>query len=131
MFKYAPELESGSSNERITEASIYRTPQTSGVTPYVFFATTRAVKAVKATSNDEMDFSTPPAGAKMGSADKEHLMDQVKQQIALANAQELLQVPLMRSCISHRQLMKSTQSQTWQFIRAEFADRSHIHFGLL
>ncbi|KAK7480171.1 hypothetical protein BaRGS_00028556 [Batillaria attramentaria] len=38
-----------------------------------------------------MDFSSPPAGGSMGSADKEHLMDQVKQQIALANAQELLQ----------------------------------------
>ncbi|KAL8578089.1 Mitochondrial import inner membrane translocase subunit Tim13 [Nucella lapillus] len=38
-----------------------------------------------------MDFSSPPPGGKMGTADKEQLMDQVKQQIALANAQELLQ----------------------------------------
>ena len=40
-----------------------------------------------------MDFSsTPPDGDKMTAANKENLMDQVKQQIALANAQELLQV---------------------------------------
>ncbi|XP_025098501.1 mitochondrial import inner membrane translocase subunit Tim13-like [Pomacea canaliculata] len=38
-----------------------------------------------------MDFSSSPPGGKLGSADKEQLMDQVKQQIALANAQELLQ----------------------------------------
>lgn len=39
-----------------------------------------------------MDFSSgPPPGAKMDSASKEQLMSQVKQQIALANAQELLQ----------------------------------------
>ena len=40
-----------------------------------------------------MDFSSGlPAGGKMDSASKEQLMSQVKQQIALANAQELLQV---------------------------------------
>lgn len=39
-----------------------------------------------------MDFSSPPAGGKMDSATREQLMTQVKQQIALANAQELLQV---------------------------------------
>jgi len=38
-----------------------------------------------------MDFNSPPAGGKMDSASKEQLMSQVKQQIALANAQELLQ----------------------------------------
>ncbi|KAK3802745.1 hypothetical protein RRG08_012260 [Elysia crispata] len=39
-----------------------------------------------------MDFSSGlPAGGKMDSASKEQLMSQVKQQIALANAQELLQ----------------------------------------
>ncbi|KAI8792068.1 mitochondrial import inner membrane translocase subunit Tim13 [Biomphalaria glabrata] len=38
-----------------------------------------------------MDFSSLPAGGKMDSATREQLMSQVKQQIALANAQELLQ----------------------------------------
>lgn len=38
-----------------------------------------------------MDFSSPPVGGKMDSATREQLMSQVKQQIALANAQELLQ----------------------------------------
>jgi len=38
-----------------------------------------------------MDFGAPPPGGKMDSATKEQLMMQVKQQIALANAQELLQ----------------------------------------
>lgn len=42
-----------------------------------------------------MDFSSSPPGGKLGSADKEQLMDQVKQQIALANAQELLQVVIL------------------------------------
>lgn len=42
-----------------------------------------------------MDFSASPPGGKLGSADKEQLMDQVKQQIALANAQELLQVVIL------------------------------------
>ncbi|XP_041352479.1 mitochondrial import inner membrane translocase subunit Tim13-like [Gigantopelta aegis] len=37
-----------------------------------------------------MDFSPPP-GAKLDAANREQLMEQVKQQIALANAQELLQ----------------------------------------
>ena len=69
------------------------------------FRLTRAGQAVKATSNDKMDFSAPPPGGKLGAADKEHLMDQVKQQIALANAQELLQVLPMCSCISHRLLV--------------------------
>ncbi|CAL1532670.1 unnamed protein product [Lymnaea stagnalis] len=36
-------------------------------------------------------FSSPPVGGKMDSATREQLMSQVKQQIALANAQELLQ----------------------------------------
>lgn len=38
-----------------------------------------------------MDFSNPPPGGKMDSATRDQLMGQVKQQIALANAQELLQ----------------------------------------
>uniref|UniRef100_A0A0B7BGE1 Mitochondrial import inner membrane translocase subunit n=1 Tax=Arion vulgaris TaxID=1028688 RepID=A0A0B7BGE1_9EUPU len=38
-----------------------------------------------------MDFSAPPSRNKMDSATKDQLMTQVKQQIALANAQELLQ----------------------------------------
>ena len=41
-----------------------------------------------------MDYSTPPAGGsgKMDLAQKDALMSQVKQQIAVANAKELLQV---------------------------------------
>ncbi|XP_064594965.1 mitochondrial import inner membrane translocase subunit Tim13-B-like [Liolophura sinensis] len=38
-----------------------------------------------------MDFNQPPGGSSMSSAQRDQLMDQVKQQIALANAQELLQ----------------------------------------
>ncbi|CAG5126760.1 unnamed protein product [Candidula unifasciata] len=38
-----------------------------------------------------MDFSTPPAGGRMDAATRDNLMTQVRQQIALANAQELLQ----------------------------------------
>jgi len=36
-------------------------------------------------------FSAPPPGAKFDSAQREQLFDQVKQQIAVASAQELLQ----------------------------------------
>ena len=46
-----------------------------------------------------MDFSSSPPpgpGGKMDSATRDQLMSQVKQQIALANAQELLQVRRMR-----------------------------------
>ena len=39
-----------------------------------------------------MDFSSPPPGGKMDGAQKGQLMEQVKAQIAVANAQELLQV---------------------------------------
>jgi len=39
-----------------------------------------------------MDFSTPPPGGKFDGAQKGQLMEQVKAQIAVANAQELLQV---------------------------------------
>lgn len=38
-----------------------------------------------------MDFSSSPLGANSKSLDKDQLMDAVKQQIAVANAQELLQ----------------------------------------
>lgn len=39
-----------------------------------------------------MDFSSSsPMGGKMGSAEKEQMMDQLKSQLAIANAQELLQ----------------------------------------
>ncbi|XP_064627747.1 mitochondrial import inner membrane translocase subunit Tim13-like [Lineus longissimus] len=38
-----------------------------------------------------MDFSTAGAGGKLDSSQREALMSQVKQQIAVANAQELLQ----------------------------------------
>lgn len=41
---------------------------------------------------DIMDFSSAPAAGKMDAGQRERLMDQVKQQIALANAQELLEV---------------------------------------
>ena len=83
-----------------------------------------------------MDFSSPPPGGKLGAVDKEHLMDQVKQQIALANAQELLQVHLMGSCISPKQLTrlshnyKSTESQTWQVLKAAVTDYSQSHYPL-
>ncbi|XP_038079023.1 mitochondrial import inner membrane translocase subunit Tim13-like [Patiria miniata] len=36
-------------------------------------------------------FSSPPSGGKLDSAQRGQIMDQVKTQIALANAQELLQ----------------------------------------
>lgn len=39
-----------------------------------------------------MDFSAPPPGGKLDGAQKGQLMEQVKAQIAVANAQELLQV---------------------------------------
>lgn len=39
-----------------------------------------------------MDFSAPPGGAKYDAGQRDQLMDQVKAQIAVANAQELLQV---------------------------------------
>lgn len=38
-----------------------------------------------------MDFSSSPLGANSKTLDKDQLMDAVKQQIAVANAQELLQ----------------------------------------
>ncbi len=37
-------------------------------------------------------FSAPPPGGKFDSLQRDQLMDQVKAQIAVANAQELLQV---------------------------------------
>ena len=41
-----------------------------------------------------MDFSSQPSGGKLDNAQRGQIMDQVKTQIALANAQELLQVSL-------------------------------------
>ncbi|BFZ09448.1 hypothetical protein BsWGS_12487 [Bradybaena similaris] len=38
-----------------------------------------------------MDFSSAPPGGRMDASTRDHLMTQVRQQIALANAQELLQ----------------------------------------
>ncbi|XP_077866842.1 mitochondrial import inner membrane translocase subunit Tim13-like, partial [Saccoglossus kowalevskii] len=40
-----------------------------------------------------MDFSgsAPPPGGKIGTAEREQMMDQVKSQLAIANAQDLLQ----------------------------------------
>ena len=51
-----------------------------------------------------MDFSSTssfPAGGGLDSGKREQLMDQVKTQIAVANAQELLQVGPMFSLISN------------------------------
>ncbi|XP_070567812.1 mitochondrial import inner membrane translocase subunit Tim13-like [Ptychodera flava] len=38
-----------------------------------------------------MDYSSPPAGGKLGVGERDQLIDQVKSQLAIANAQELLQ----------------------------------------
>jgi hypothetical protein len=48
-----------------------------------------------------MDFSSAPPSGNMSTGDKEKLMDQVKQQIALANAQELLQVAILYGLSRH------------------------------
>ena len=45
-----------------------------------------------------MDFASRPAGAKSDGANREQLMEQVKAQIAVANAQELLQVRISVNC---------------------------------
>ncbi|KAI0212364.1 Mitochondrial import inner membrane translocase subunit Tim13 [Lamellibrachia satsuma] len=50
-----------------------------------------------------MDFSAPPPGGKLDGAQKGQLMEQVKAQIAVANAQELLQKmsdKCFKKCIS-------------------------------
>ena len=56
-----------------------------------------------------MDFNSPPAGGKMDSASKEQLMSQVKQQIALANAQELLQVRFKKKLSNLNKLFNNFQ----------------------
>ena len=56
-----------------------------------------------------MDFNTPsmPAG-KIDGAQRDQLMEQVKQQIAVANAQELLQV------YTHKHKMNIQTNCHWQ-----------------
>ena len=47
-----------------------------------------------------MDFgNAPPPGGKLDRAQREQLMEQVKAQMAVANAQELLQVNQMKSAL--------------------------------